>query len=254
MGFFDNIKEQTGMGEVKRHPVDQFFFELCPKLSFQERLYGYLACLTIGFILNIGSWARLVDLFYGNPDPFVIFFTVGNIISVLGSFFLNGPYAQTVKMIGPQMRCATIAYLISMVMTFFVCYYKGIDDGAERVGLVILLIIVQYICMIWWIICSIWFVKQFVLACLRGYCKEKCPTCAKYGKCVCDTLEDAKESTGNAISSTFGSGDRGSSSKKPAAGEKKGYFSALYSSSPSEEPKSGDGAGSGKKPMFSNLV
>lgn len=90
--------------EVKRHPVDQFFFDLCPKLTFQQRLAGYACCVFLGFCLNIGSWARLVELAEGKPAPFVTLFTVGNLISLLGSFFMNGPYAQGKKMVGPQMR------------------------------------------------------------------------------------------------------------------------------------------------------
>ena len=37
----DQIKEAAGM-EVERHPVDQFFYDLCPKLSYSQRLGGYL--------------------------------------------------------------------------------------------------------------------------------------------------------------------------------------------------------------------
>ena len=106
----------------------------------------------------------------------VVLFTIGNIISILGSFFLNGPYAQGKKMVGPQMRCATFAYLTAMVMTFFVCFYDGIKDNGERLGLVIMLIIVQYCCMIWFIICSVYFLKKIVLACLKGTCTNMCPT------------------------------------------------------------------------------
>ena len=138
----DSWKEAAGM-EVSRHPIDQCFFDLCPKLSFQERLIGYAVCVFIGFCMNIGSWARLVDLARGDPVPFVVLFTVGNIISLLGRFCLNGPYAQGKKMIGPTMRCATIAYLTSMVMTFFVAFYDGIKDNGERLGLIIMLIIIQ---------------------------------------------------------------------------------------------------------------
>lgn len=118
--------------EVKRHPIDQACFEMCPQLTVAQRLMGYAACLTLGFVLNLGSWVRLVDLVKGNPTPFVTLFTIGNIISVLGSFFLNGPYAQSVKMVGPQMRCATVAYLSSMIATFIVAYHTGIKVVLEN--------------------------------------------------------------------------------------------------------------------------
>ena len=81
------------------------------------------------------------------------------------------------------MRCATIAYLVSMSMTFFVCYYDGIEDGGERVGLVILLIFVQYVCMIWFIICTVGILKRIVLHFLNGVCAETCPCCKKACSC-----------------------------------------------------------------------
>lgn len=251
------LREQAGM-EVERHPVDKFFFELCPQLTIQQRLFGYAGCLGIGFILNIGSWTRLVKLAQGEPGPFVTLFTIGNIISIFGSFFLNGPYAQGKKMIGPQMRCATVAYLLSMILTFVVAFHDGIDEGAERVGLVILLIFVQYMCMIWFIICSVWFLKTMVLACLKGTCTEMCPSCAKGCKCVCETLEDGQKGASTMVSKAAG--------KKKE--DKKGFLSmsmatsssdgkqAASSSSSSFFPRGNENArtsesSTGSKPFFS---
>jgi hypothetical protein len=237
------MKEQAGM-EVERHPVDQFFFDLCPKLTIQQRLGGYAGCVVLGFILNIGSWARLIDLTQGNPGPFVVLFTIGNLISLFGSFILNGPYAQGKKMVGPQMRCATCAYLTAMAMTFFVAFYKGISDkNGERLGLIILLIFVQYICMIWFIICSVWFLKKMVLTCLKGTCTNACPTCAKGCKCVCDTLEDAKDNTVTAVKSTVGKKEEKKSSwfsmgNKAPEPEKKSFFgSSTKNPEPEPEPE-----------------
>jgi len=124
-----------------------------------------------------GSWTRLIQLAQGDPTPFVLLFTLGNIVSLLGSFFLNGPYNQARKMVGPEMRCATAAYLTAMGLTFFVAYSKDIKNDGERLGLVILLIVVQYVCMIWFIICSVYFLKRLVVTCARGTCNAWCPQC-----------------------------------------------------------------------------
>ena len=158
--------------QIERHPIDACFFEMCPKLSMQQRLYGYAGCVCLGMILNLGSWARLTELANGNPTPFVTLFTIGNIISLVGSFFLNGPYAQGKKMVGPEMRCATVTYLLAMILTFYVAYTTEITNDGERLGLVILLIVVQYLAMVWFIICSVTFLKRIVLACVRGTCTQ----------------------------------------------------------------------------------
>jgi len=235
MSSMNWMKEQAGM-EVERHPVDQFFYDTCPKLTIQQRLMGYAGCVILGFILNIGSWARLVDLANGHPGPFVVLFTIGNLISLFGSMVLNGPYAQGKKMVGPQMRCATAAYLISMIMTFFVAFYQGIKDNGERLGLIIMLIVIQYVCMVWFIICSVWFLKKMVLACLKGTCTNLCPTCAKGCTCICDSLEDAKETTVTAVKSTVG--------KKE---EKKGFFNMTTKQPEKQKPEKQGFFGTTKK-------
>ena len=68
----DSWKEAAGL-EVERHPIDQCFFDLCPKLTFNQRLMGYAFCVFLGMCLNFGSWARLVDLAQGRPAPLYVF-------------------------------------------------------------------------------------------------------------------------------------------------------------------------------------
>jgi len=139
-----------------------------------------------------GSWTRLIQLAQGNPTPFVLLFTLGNIVSVLGSFFLNGPYNQARKMVGPEMRCATGAYLTAMGLTFFVAYTTAIKDEDERLGLIVMLIVVQYVCMVWFIICSVYFLKRMVQACIRGTCHSYCPQCMKACGVASKAAADAK--------------------------------------------------------------
>ena len=68
--------------------------ELCPKLTYKQRIGGYLTCFGLAFVLSIGSWVRLADLIKGNPTPFVVFYTLGNLMGIAGSLFLSGPKAQ----------------------------------------------------------------------------------------------------------------------------------------------------------------
>lgn len=191
----------------------------------------------------MGSWARLVDLAQGNPGPFVVLFTCGNLVSLFGSFILNGPYAQGKKMVGPQMRCATAAYLIAMIMTFFVAFYQGIKDNGERLGLIILLIVIQYVCMIWFIICSVWFLKKMVLACLKGTCTNMCPTCAKGCKCVCDSLEEGAETTKAVAKKAVGAKPEekktffGTSEKKPEPKKASTSIFSMGQKAPEPEPE-----------------
>ena len=48
--------------------------------------------------LTIFSFSRFISLVQGNPIPFVVMYTLGNILSILSSMFLAGPKRQWKKM------------------------------------------------------------------------------------------------------------------------------------------------------------
>lgn len=86
-------------------------------LTLQQRIGGCLGCMTLGYILSFGSFFRLSDLLSGNSTTFVLYFTIGNILSLAGSCFLSGPTSQLQKMWHTSRRLATILYLSSLVLT-----------------------------------------------------------------------------------------------------------------------------------------
>jgi Got1/Sft2-like family len=66
-----------------------------PALTWRERCIGCLTCVIAGYLLSLGSLWRLKDLVaLGHPLPFVLNATMGNIISLTGSFFFSGPRAR----------------------------------------------------------------------------------------------------------------------------------------------------------------
>ena len=52
----------------------------CPQMTWQQRLSGCLAFMVLGFLISMGSTLRLITLLKGNPVPFAIMYTTGNII------------------------------------------------------------------------------------------------------------------------------------------------------------------------------
>ena len=135
------VRKAVGI-EKKQTVTDQILDESCPKLSYNQRLTGYVLCMSIGFLLTIGSLVRLKALLHGDPAPFVIYFTFGNLCAIASCFFLSGPKSHCKKMIDPTRRIATAFYLITIFFTFFVVFYEKIpDDG--RVGIIILCVFVQ---------------------------------------------------------------------------------------------------------------
>lgn len=115
-----------------------------PELSYQQRIGGYITCFLVSFILSIGSFTRLFLLAKGNPTPFVVFYTLGNIMAIIGSLFLSGPKNQCKRMFDRTRIFATLFYFTSIFVTIFCAFYEGIPSNA-RVGIIILCIIVQWI-------------------------------------------------------------------------------------------------------------
>jgi hypothetical protein len=75
--------------------------QYCPTLTYQQRLIGCFSCIAIGFLLSLGSTFRLMQLIRGDPEPFAVMYTIGNILGLSSSCFLFGPWSQFKKMFAP---------------------------------------------------------------------------------------------------------------------------------------------------------
>mmetsp|Transcript_34825 Transcript_34825/g.51775 ORF Transcript_34825/g.51775 Transcript_34825/m.51775 type:complete len:174 (+) Transcript_34825:118-639(+) len=133
-----------------------------PSLSWRERVIGCVACLVMGYLLSFGSFFRLTDLLKGNPLPFVINATVGNIIALCGSCFLSGPKSQYDKMFSETRKHATVAYLLSLVLTLVVAF---IPPFWGQSLLLLILLIIQYFAIGWYCLSYIPFARDM----LRGW-------------------------------------------------------------------------------------
>jgi len=128
-------------------------------LTWQERLIGCGACMILGYLLSFGSFFRFKDLMLGDPLPFVLHTTVGNIIALTGSCFLTGPKSQWNKMMHETRKVATVAYLGSLGMTLLVAFlpmflFKGL--------LLLGLLLIQYVAITWYCLSYIPYARQAV--------------------------------------------------------------------------------------------
>lgn len=90
------------------HEVFCYFLELeeqacshCPAVTYQQRIIGSSSCLILGFLISLGSTVRIVELLKGNPEPFAIMYTLGNVLGVCSTCFIYGPWSQAKKMFAP---------------------------------------------------------------------------------------------------------------------------------------------------------
>jgi hypothetical protein len=138
--------------------LEQVTDEYLPALSWTQRVIGCLACMAIGYTLSLGGFFRLTEAMMGNPGPFVINCTIGNIISLCGSCFLAGPFNQANKMFHESRRIATSLYLGSLALTLFVAFAA---EGMTGQGIVlIVLMIIQYVAIAWYCLSYIPFARQ----------------------------------------------------------------------------------------------
>ncbi|KAJ1453902.1 Got1/Sft2-like family-domain-containing protein [Pelagophyceae sp. CCMP2097] len=159
------LKVALGLAEEKPktavEEMEEACCDFCPKLTYQQRVGGYIGCFVVSILLSIGAFTRLIDLVRGNPAPFVIFYTMGNILAIIGSLFLSGPKAQCRSMWDKTRRIATSIYFSTIITTLFVCFYKKIpDDG--RIGIIIMCILIQWVAMLWYTISYIPYARDYV--------------------------------------------------------------------------------------------
>jgi hypothetical protein len=87
-----------------------------PSMTFTQRIIGALTCMSIGFLISMGSTLRLIDLLKGNPDPFAITYTVGNLIGICSTCFIYGPWTQAKKMFAPTRYRCRLYYCYSLCL------------------------------------------------------------------------------------------------------------------------------------------
>ncbi|KAL1502976.1 hypothetical protein AB1Y20_011047 [Prymnesium parvum] len=118
----------------------------CPALTFKQRLAGALACLAIGTLLSLFSLGSVAKLLLGNPLPFALKYTIGNLLSLGASSFLVGPAKQCRDMLAPSRRLASLVYMATLVATLLSVFVF------KLVVLALLCILLQALALAWYVL------------------------------------------------------------------------------------------------------
>mmetsp|Transcript_6975 Transcript_6975/g.10667 ORF Transcript_6975/g.10667 Transcript_6975/m.10667 type:complete len:259 (-) Transcript_6975:78-854(-) len=137
-----------------------------PQLTLTQRISGCVICMVAGYLLSLGSLLRFAKLVTGNPVPFVVNSTAGNLIALCGSCFLSGPTAQAKKMFGDGRKTATIMLVVSLFLT--VCVLLVGDKLPLRGLILLVLILSQYASITWYCLSYIPFAQGIV----KKWCYE----------------------------------------------------------------------------------
>lgn len=133
---------------------------LCPSLSWETRIKGFIGCFVLGFLISI---VGVVLFFFGNYTGFGILYTLGTLTAIASTFFLRGPLAQLKSMFKETRIIATIVMILMLALTLMAGLWW------KNKGLCILFCILQFLAFSWYSISYIPFARDAVKKCF-GSC------------------------------------------------------------------------------------
>jgi hypothetical protein len=134
----------------------------CPALTYQQRLVGFVMCFAAGMVLSLTSLFSFTSLLLGNPTPFALKYTLGNLLAMGASSFLVGPVKQCTDMFAPERRVATLLYAGSLLATLTCIFYL------HSKLLTFVAICCQLCAMVWYFVSYLPFGQKALQQCLRG--------------------------------------------------------------------------------------
>jgi len=154
---------KTQESDISQSQLDDYdISELCPKLTYKQRVMGFFSCFGSGYVITFFSFGFFIRLVEGNPIPFVTIYTTGNLLSLMASTFLCGPRMQFRRMSHETRKYTTIVYLSSIATTIIFAFIPGIPKVPRLIGFVLLLII-QFCSCLWYSLSYLPFARRAVL-------------------------------------------------------------------------------------------
>lgn len=141
----------------------------CPKLTYKQRLYGFIGCAACGYLLAfIGTMVLVGGMTTANVQTFACLYVFGNFIALAATGFLLGPKAQCTKMWHPTRRYTTAFYLTMLIVVFAVAVSK------QNVLLIIFLLFIEVLAGVWYAASFIPYGRKIILTFLRNTCCGPC--------------------------------------------------------------------------------
>jgi Got1/Sft2-like family len=138
-----------------------------PALSFKERLIGFFTCMSLGILIEFISLGSMIGLLTGSPTRYALSFTLGNILSILGTGFLLGFKRQLKSAVDEKRRYTTLIFFISMIMTLVSIFY------IQKPLLVLCFVIIQICSYVWYIASYFPWGRTILMSCLKK-CSGRC--------------------------------------------------------------------------------
>ena len=128
-------------------------------------------------------------------QPFGVYYTFGNLVAIVGSFFLSGPTAQFNKMTEGSRIVSSAVYVLALAATLFF----ALDDSlpkTPRLWCLLTAILVQYLALLWYTLSFVPFAQAYVCAFFKACCGDlfNCDGCCDEGGC-CGPVGGASETS-----------------------------------------------------------
>lgn len=140
---------------------------MCPELDLKTRVIGFVLTFILGIVMMFGSIAQLFSLVLGGQRWFAMWYTAGNVVALSSTFFLMGPKKQCEIMLNPVRATISILLVVSMVLCVIFALL-GFSKIIVLVG-----VIIQFCCLIWYVLSYIPYGRDFCFNCLKRCCCEK---------------------------------------------------------------------------------
>lgn len=135
----------------------------CPPLTYQQRMMGFGICFGFGVLLSVSALSSIGSIFLGNPTPFAVKYTLGNLLSIGSSSFLVGPGQQCRDMLTPERRIATLVYVCTLTGTLVSVFVVKIQL------LSLLCVVAQFSALTWYMLSYIPYGQQCARRMLRRF-------------------------------------------------------------------------------------
>ncbi|KAI9980595.1 hypothetical protein PInf_009897 [Phytophthora infestans] len=130
----------------------------------RERVIGCVTCFLLGFLLSLGSTFRLAKLAHGNPAPFAIAYTIGNILSICCTTFFVGPWKQIQTMFHSKRRYSAVVYVVFIFVTLLLCFSHHVH---HRLFFVLISVIIQFMALVWYTLSYVPYGRSIAKSCCK---------------------------------------------------------------------------------------
>ena len=122
---------------------------------------GFALFFATGYFVTFGSFKDFIGLMEGNPVPFVLTYSLGNLCSLLASLFLVGPHRQLANMFDETRKVTTIVFLASLFLVLVLCFVNM--ENILKLTLLVTLVLVQFFASLWYSLSYIPFARNTVV-------------------------------------------------------------------------------------------